>query len=287
MAKNRSHEKVAPQPSARFEIAAALTFHLGLGLFCAAEAWTLLSAPSSSISEYWLKFGLRVAGLAIAGIGWISGSRLAPTEKMLVSLLIIATLGGMTWIEKLEFDADDSILEPWHPEGNRLVHDGLGLSVTPPAGWWVDSRPEILKGTADPTSRGKRLWRGESAKFLRMAHKQGSSSATSTIALVGGPAAYASLSDAVHAISVHANEYSARPGVKNVTQPQLMQLDGAGALVFAFRNGNGCTSHEVVFRSGSHILTLAVDVFDETDRDQINEFLRSIRITGRQTDFNE
>jgi hypothetical protein len=259
-------------------------------LFLGAAAWRLLGSSSSDPTIYWWTTGLCYAGLAIAGPAWIAGCPLPTISKLLTALGLVAAVFSLALAEKRAFDADEFVLSSWRREGNRLTHDGLGLSVAALPGWRNGLQPVVLEGDQPSKRPHTRLGLGEKAVFLQLRHEpSGPTQAKrgSSIIIYGGPDTFDSLGGALKAVHAREAERAARPGVKILSHARVGQINGVEAISFEYQDPEGKKCTDVVFRSGSHLLTIALEVGDEADRRQLNDFLTTICVTGRSTDFDD
>ncbi len=270
---------------ARLSVAAAAAFNLGLLLFVVWAAWDFLGPPSSSSTVYWWKLGLWTAGLAIAGPAWVAGSSFPTSWKVLMSAGWLAVVLSGAWSAESEFEADALVLQPWRVEGNRLIDDGLGLSVVPLPRWGIRKTVEIIGNGEASDGHRDRLCLGEKAIFLRLKRGKGDGSNYSFIIVEGGPQRLRSFKGAVSYVRARQAAFAREPGVKITGPLQTGQIGGAEALQITWEDARGKRWTRIFFRSGSYLLTLTVKIADEADRRPINDFLKSIRVTGRDSSF--
>jgi hypothetical protein len=290
MAKTRANAKTTRPPSPGAQAAAAIVFNVGLALFVGGVGWYLVSGPAISWAAHWARVALCCAGLATAVPAWIAGSPLATSAKGIIAALAVSGVLGLSWWVEHNFAADDQVLQPWRRVENRLVHDGLGLSVPVLPSWRVNPQPEIVKSGGAPQKGRTRLWYGEVANFLMMVHERpglGEARIGTTLIIRGGPDTYGSLHQATATACGDERRFAEQPGAKILSSTRVRDLHGMDVLMFEGSDAQGCTWHEVFFRSGSYLLNLEMRVTDSADREQVIQFLNSIRVSGRATELNE
>jgi hypothetical protein len=290
MAKRRANAKTTRPQSPGSQVAAAFVFNFGLALFAAGAGWYLVAGPAISWSAHWWRVALCSVGLAIAGPGWITGSRLATSTKVLIAALVVVAVLGLTWAAERDFSADDQVLKPWRREGNHLVHDGLGLSVAFLPGWKINLQPKISDAVDSRETDRTRLWFGEEAVFLAMAHERpgpGEAHIGSSLMIRGGPETFGSLHQALVVAHNAERVFAEQPGATILSTTRIRDLHGMEVLMFEGSDPQGATWHHVFFRSGSYLLHLTICVADAADRGPIVGFLNSIRVNGRDTTLND
>jgi len=287
MAKRRSESKADGPEKNWLHTAAAFTFNIGLAVFIAAGAWYLCAGPASSSTAFWSQLILAAGGLAIAGPAWVVGSPLSPSSKWLTAILIFAGVFGVAWMSAREFEAETSVLEPWRIDGDRLVHDGLGLSLAIPPGWEVDWDPQIVKGSGTPASQSSRLWYGQKAVFLHLRHRKTPDKPESTLILQGGSGTFSSFQQSLIQVLEGEQSFAAEPGARIRAHTRLSELNGMPVLMFEADDARGVTCSEIYFRSGSYLLNLVVMVADTADQGPLNECVNSVRVTGRANELTD
>jgi hypothetical protein len=286
----RSPSEATPERSTRFDLIIAVAFNLGLAMFVVGCGWYLVSGPSTSWAAHWARVGLCSAGLAVAGPAWIAGLHFSTSAKLLFAACLVSGVVGLTWSAERDFFADDQVLQPWRREGNRLVHDGLGLSVALLPGWNVNPQPVIANAAGDIEKGRTRLWFGESAVFLMMAHEQpvkDKSQIGSSLIIRGGPETFGSYRDAMARAHDAEEEFGRQEGAKILSPTRVQVIHGMDVLMFEGSNAQEATFHQVFFRSGSYLLHLEMWVVDRADRAEVMHFLNSIEVNGRNTDLLE
>lgn len=276
MSKRRSTSEAIPERSTRFDLTLAVAFNLGMAMFVAGTSWDLVS-PSTSDAFYWWKHALSSLGLVIAGPAWVAGSNLSASVKYLLSAAIVGAILFTGAAAKVEYDVQESLLQPWRVEANRVVHDGLGVSIAALPGWSYNLQPRPLRDSGSSASRSTGLAMGEVAVFLQLTHKPGGSgNAASAIVLEGGPSLLDDQSLVQFAL-LREQMTAQRPNATILQHVQEGQLDGVPSLTYAYEDPDGRHLQEVIFRCGSCLLTLFTTAASDEDLKQVNEFLQSIR----------
>lgn len=282
MSKRRSTSETTPERSTRFDLTLAIAFNLGMAMFVVGTSWDLVS-PSTSDAFYWWKHSLSSLGLVIAGPAWVAGSNLSASVKYLLSAAVVGAILFTTSAAKVEYEVQESLLQPWRVEANRVVHDGLGVSIAALPGWSYNLQPRPLRDRDSSTSRSTGLAMGEVAVFLQLTHTpNGSGNAASVIVLEGGPKLLDDQS--VEEFALLREQMTAhRPNATILQHVHEGQLDGVPSLTFAYVDPNGRHLQEVIFRRGPCLLTLFTTAASEEDLKQVNEFRQSIHFIDRGT----
>ncbi len=234
-------------------------------------------SPSTSDAFYWWKHSLSSLGLVIAGPAWVAGSNLSASVKYLLSAAVVGAIIFTASAAKVEYDVQESLLQPWRVEANRVVHDGLGVSIAALPGWSYNLQPRPLRDRGSSASRSTRLAMGEVAVFLQLTHKpNGSGNAASAIVLEGGPKLLDDQSFEEFAL-LREQMTAHRPNATILQHVHEGQLDGVPSLTYAYEDPNGRHLQEVLFRRGSCLLTLFTTAASEEDLKQVNQFRQSIR----------
>jgi hypothetical protein len=282
VSKKRSTSEATPERSTRFDLALAIAFNLGMVMFIAGTAWDLMS-PSTTDAFYWWKHSLSSLGLVIAGPAWVAGSNLSASVKYLVSAAVVAAVIFTASAAKVEYDVQQSLLQPWRVEANRCVHDGLGISLAALPGWSYNLQPRPLRESDSPASRPSPLAMGEVAAFLQLTHKPNErGNAASVIVLEGGPKLLDD--DSFEEFALLREQMTAhRPKARILQHVHQGQLDGVPSLTYAYEDPNGRHMQELMFRRGSCLLTLFTTAASEDDLKQVDEFRQSIRFIDSGT----
>jgi hypothetical protein len=288
MAKQRSTSEATSgatlERSARFDVGNAIAFNLGMAMFVIGASWDLLS-PSTSDAVFWWKVGLWSLGLAIAGPSWIVGSSLSAFTKFALSSVFVGAIVIAARTAMLQHEIQSSLLQPWRIESNRLVHDGLGMSVAALPGWTCNLQPRLIRNPASGIGPSTHLGTGELAVFLQLTHAQDrSANFPSTILLEGGPEPMDDRSLVQFALG-REKMNAQRPGATLLQSTQEGKIDGVPSLMFAYEAPDGRRWQEVVFHSGPCTLTLFSNAASDADLQEIIEFVNSVRIQGREIGF--
>jgi hypothetical protein len=280
--KRRATAESKPERSTRLDLNLAVAFNLGMAMFVAGTAWDLVS-PSTADAFYWWKHALSSLGLVIAGPAWVAGSNLSVSVKCLLSAAVVGAVIFTSAANKAEYEVQESLLQPWRVEANRVIHDGLGISTAALPGWSYNKQPRPLRDRGSSASGSTSLAMGDVAVFLQLTHKpNGSANAASGIVLQGEVQLLDDQSFEEFAL-LREQMTARRPNATILQHVHEGKLDGVPSLTYAYQDPNGRQLQEVIFRRGSCVLTLFTTAASEEDSKRINEFLQSIRFIDPST----
>ena len=288
---NTQIENHEPKPTASGRVFVALLFNLGIGLFLLDGLWQLLHGPFTTTFEHRINGALFYSGLGIAGVIWVVSSGAAAMAKGVLALAIVSGTIFAYFESVRRFDAGDLTLRMGVIKNGRVIFDGIGLSFEIPSGWRVELQPFVASSPSNEgaVSHPPRLFYGETAVFFRgrPSSPSGSDSASVMIQLEGSPFVFRSLSTSLSSVCHIEASYATKSDVRIISPTRFYQLGNLDIAEFvSIDDTSNLISRHVFTRSGEIRLYFLLVANDEKSAMGFSQFIRSIRIHGRQTRFN-
>ncbi len=187
-----------------------------------------------------------------------------------------------------EYDAVAHILDPGRRQGDRIVHDAIGLSYSILPGSRVNARPLITKRLGEQDSHASdvlpRLKFGETAILSRMVlpvQPNESQRAPTSVIIEVQREHVKDLNQLFFNVRQQEKKWADIPNITITQHTRHSQIGGIDSVQFEFVEEPGhLMSRQVYFRSGQFVLNFMLNTDRDSERPLLEEFLKSVRLAS-------
>jgi hypothetical protein len=283
----------APQPkSLDRRPYAPLALNAGIAVFLLDGLWQLGHGPFETLFAHRFHTLLLYAGLALAGVIWITTLRGAFWFKVALSATVLAGTSAAALHAIHQFDADERLLSPGTFADGRVVYPELGLSFTVPSGWRMNLQPFVRQRTAKAraTTKHTRIRYGETAVFFQAAPASAASSSApiaDSVQIEGGPFIFRSLGRTLTSVRGLETSYQSMANVRIIQSTRYSQIGELDVAEFQLIDSVQQILYRHVFvRSGDIRLDFVLTSPARESPTRFDDLIRSIRVTRRPTQFD-
>lgn len=259
------------------------SLQISLTLVILGIIWQLIGSEAETLAEHRVRLFLLNIGIVWSIGSWLIDTGIPKSAKWTVFAVSALICAALAVHSSREFESALRVFQTPRINGQRIVHEAIGLSYARPSDFQLNLKPSMMRKLNSHPGSGsnpaRRLLYGEVVMLNQLTKPAPAGHSPTTINVIVGHELNLGLNGVVTEVKQIQSLFASSPH-NRITRPvHLSRLGPYQTIEFEVVRSDGPTkSRYIFFRSGEYLINFAFSSDDDKEFPSFDEFLRTVRL---------